>query len=387
MKTKLSYDYEHYASTAELPEADRTLVAEAERATRRSHAPYSKFRVGAAARLASGKVLHAGNFESEVTPRGCAPNARCSSTSRPTFPTIRSRRSPSPPTRRRANAIPAASAGRSWSTSNAGRGGPCASSCRAAVRPARSIRPRNSSPSPSSSEMFSSDDILYEDNHLLVVNKRCGDLVQPDPSGQSALEDQIKAYIKRRDAKPGEVFLGVVHRIDRPVSGAVLFAKTSKALVRLNEMIRSGEIRKTYWAVTEQRPDPLEGELRHWVLRDGRTNRSRACDAPKPEAKEARLRYRTLGASTNYTLVEVELLTGRHHQIRAQLSKIGCPIKGDLKYGARRSNPDGGISLHSRAIEFTHPVRREPVRITAPVPAGDNLWAFFARNASEPCAC
>ena len=142
--------------------------------------------------------------------------------------------------------------------------------------------------------MFSSDDILYEDNHLLVVNKRCGDLVQPDPSGQSALEDQIKAYIKRRDAKPGEVFLGVVHRIDRPVSGAVLFAKTSKALVRLNEMIRSGEIRKTYWAVTEQRPDPLEGELRHWVLRDGRTNRSRACDAPKPEAKEARLRYRTL---------------------------------------------------------------------------------------------
>ena len=145
--------------------------------------------------------------------------------------------------------------------------------------------------------MFSSDDILYEDNHLLVVNKRCADLVQPDPSGQSALEDQIKAYIKRRDAKPGEVFLGVVHRIDRPVSGAVLFAKTSKALVRLNEMIRSGEIRKTYWAVTEQRPDPLEGELRHWVLRDGRTNRSRACDAPKPEAKEARLRYRTLGAS------------------------------------------------------------------------------------------
>ena len=155
--------------------------------------------------------------------------------------------------------------------------------------------------------MFSSDDILYEDNHLLVVNKRCGDLVQPDPSGQSALEDQIKAYIKRRDAKPGEVFLGVVHRIDRPVSGAVLFAKTSKALVRLNEMIRSGEIRKTYWAVTEQRPDPLEGELRHWVLRDGRTNRSRACDAPKPDTKEARLRYRTLGASTNYTLVEAEL--------------------------------------------------------------------------------
>ena len=235
--------------------------------------------------------------------------------------------------------------------------------------------------------MFTPEDILYEDNHLLVVNKHCGDLVQPDPSGGSALEDQIKAFIKRRDAKPGEVFLGVVHRIDRPVSGAVLFAKTSKALVRLNEMIREGRIRKTYWALTERTPDPESGELLHYILRDGRTNRSRAFDAPKGDAKQARLRYATLGAGTRYTLVEVELLTGRHHQIRAQLSKIGCPIKGDLKYGARRSNPDGGISLHSRAIEFTHPVRREPVRITAPVPAGDNLWAFFARNASEPCAC
>ena len=142
--------------------------------------------------------------------------------------------------------------------------------------------------------MFRPDDILYEDNHLLVVNKHAGDLVQPDPNGESALEDQIKAYLKGRDAKPGDVFLGVVHRIDRPVSGAVLFAKTSKALVRLNEMIRQGEIRKTYWAVTEQAPDPTEGELRHWVLRDGKTNRSRAFDAPRGEAKEARLRYRLL---------------------------------------------------------------------------------------------
>ena len=186
MKTKLSYDYEHYASTAELPEADRTLVAEAERATRRSHAPYSKFRVVRLHALPAARCSTPEISRAKSSPRGCAPNARCSSTSRPTFPTIRSRRSPSPPTRRCANAIPAASAGRSWSTSNAGRGGPCASSCRAAVRPARSIRPRNSSPSPSSSEMFSSDDILYEDNHLLVVNKRCGDLVQPDPSGQKA---------------------------------------------------------------------------------------------------------------------------------------------------------------------------------------------------------
>lgn len=226
--------------------------------------------------------------------------------------------------------------------------------------------------------MFSPDDILYEDNHLLVVNKHAGDLVQPDPSGEAALEDRIKAYIKSRDGKPGAVFLGVVHRIDRPVSGAVLFAKTSKALTRLNEMIRTGEIRKIYWAVTEQRPEPEQGELRHYILRDGKSNRSRAFDTPKPEAKEARLRYRTAAASARYTLVEVELLTGRHHQIRAQLSKIGCPIKGDLKYGAKRSNPDDGISLHSRSVTFLHPVRKEPLTVTAPVPEGDNLWAFFA---------
>lgn len=225
--------------------------------------------------------------------------------------------------------------------------------------------------------MFSPDDILYEDNHLLVVNKHCGDLVQPDPSGGSALEDRIKAFIKARDGKPGEVFLGVVHRIDRPVSGAVLFAKTSKALVRLNEMIREGRIRKVYWALTENRPEAESGELLHYILRDGRTNRSRAFDAPRPEAKQARLKYRMAGAGTNYTLLEVELLTGRHHQIRAQLAKIGCPIRGDLKYGARRSLPGGGISLHSRQVAFEHPVRREPVEVTAPVPAGDNLWACF----------
>lgn len=225
--------------------------------------------------------------------------------------------------------------------------------------------------------MFSPDDILYEDNHLLIVNKHCGDLVQPDPSGESALEDQIKSYIKARDGKPGEVFLGVVHRIDRPVSGAVLFAKTSKALVRLNEMIREGRIRKVYWALTENRPEVESGELRHYILRDGKTNRSKAYDAPRPEAKQARLKYRIAGAGTRYTLLEVELLTGRHHQIRAQLSKIGCPIRGDLKYGAKRSLPGGGISLHSRRVAFDHPVRHEQVEVTAPVPAGDNLWACF----------
>ncbi len=225
--------------------------------------------------------------------------------------------------------------------------------------------------------MFSEKDILYEDNHLLVVNKHCGDLVQPDPSGESALEDQIKAFIKCRDAKPGEVFLGVVHRIDRPVSGVVLFAKTSKALSRLNEMIREGRIHKIYWALTEATPSPESGELKHYIVRDTRLNKSKAYDTPKPEGKEARLRYRVAGVGTRYTLVEVELLTGRHHQIRAQLSKIGCPIRGDLKYGAKRSLPDGGISLHSRRVEFVHPVRKEPVTVTAPVPEGDNLWQFF----------
>ena len=228
--------------------------------------------------------------------------------------------------------------------------------------------------------MFSPDDILYEDNHLLIVNKHCGDLVQPDPSGESALEDRIKRFIKERDGKPGEVFLGVVHRIDRPVSGAVLFAKTSKALVRLNEMIREGRIRKVYWALTENRPEAESGELRHYILRDGRTNRSKAFDAPRPEAKEARLKYRMAGAGTRYTHLEVELLTGRHHQIRAQLSKIGCPIRGDLKYGAKRSLPGGGISLHSRQVAFDHPVRHEQVEVTAPVPAGDNLWACFENS-------
>lgn len=228
--------------------------------------------------------------------------------------------------------------------------------------------------------MFSPDDILYEDNHLLVVNKHCGDLVQPDPSGESALEGQIKAYIKRRDAKPGEVFLGVVHRIDRPVSGGVLFAKTSKALTRLNEMIREGRIGKTYWALTERTPEPESGELRHYILRDGQTNRSKAYDTPKGDAKEARMRYAVRGISTRYTLVEVELLTGRHHQIRAQLSKIGCPIRGDLKYGAKRSNPNGGISLHSRSIVFDHPVRHEAVAVTAPAPQDDNLWAYFEQS-------
>ncbi|MEG0789555.1 MAG: RNA pseudouridine synthase [Alistipes sp.] len=228
--------------------------------------------------------------------------------------------------------------------------------------------------------MFSPNDILYEDNHLFIVNKHCGDLVQPDPSGESALEDQIKAFIKVRDKKPGDVYLGVVHRIDRPVSGVVIFTKTSKSLARLNEMIRDGQIHKIYWAVTEQRLPAEQGELRHFVGRDNKTNRSRAYDSPRGDAKEARLRYELLGASKNYSLVQVELLTGRHHQIRAQLSKIGCSIKGDLKYGAKRSNPNGGISLHARSVSFEHPVRKEPLTVVAPVPADDSLWSYFQNN-------
>ena len=225
--------------------------------------------------------------------------------------------------------------------------------------------------------MFKETDILFEDNHLIVVNKHAGDLVQPDPSGNSALENEIKAFIKIRDGKPGEVFLGVIHRLDRPVSGAVAFAKTSKALTRMNEMLKRHELHKTYWAITERCPEPPQGELRHYIVRNPKTNKSYASDHPTDSAKEARLGYRLLAGSERYYLVEIELHTGRHHQIRCQLSKIGCPIRGDLKYGAARSLHGGGISLHARSLEFIHPVRKEPVRIIAPVPSDDNLWTYF----------
>ncbi len=231
--------------------------------------------------------------------------------------------------------------------------------------------------------MFSADHIIYEDNHLLAVNKLSGDLVQPDPSGTSALEDQIKSFIKVRDNKAGAVYLGVTHRIDRPVSGVVVFAKTSKALVRLNEMIRSRTIEKRYWAVVERAPQQKEGELTHHISRNTKNNTSRATNTPTPTSKEAHLRYRTLAQGDRYTLLEIELITGRHHQIRAQLAAIGSPIKGDLKYGAKRSNRDGGISLHSRTIAFTHPVSKEPCHITAPTPTNDPLWEFFEKSARD----
>ncbi len=225
--------------------------------------------------------------------------------------------------------------------------------------------------------MFQEKDIIYEDNHIIAVNKRCGDLVQPDPSGASALENEIKSFIKRRDSKPGEVFLGVVHRIDRPVSGVVLFAKSSKALVRLNEMLRNSQIEKRYWAVVEERPEELSAELTHYIEKDPKTRRSRVYLTPKGSAKIAKLKYTLKGASKNFTLLEIELMTGRHHQIRAQLSRIGSPIRGDIKYGASRTMPEGGIMLHSRSMTFMHPVRKEPITITALTPSHDGLWNYF----------
>ena len=227
--------------------------------------------------------------------------------------------------------------------------------------------------------MFAPEDILYEDNHLLIVNKRCGDLVQPDPSGESALEDQIKAFVKRRDAKPGDVFLGVVHRLDRPVSGLVVFARTGKALARLNEMFRTKEVHKTYWAIVGNCPPAEEGELVHWLVRNEKQNKSYAYDKEKPGAKKAILDYKLIGRSERYFLLEIDLKTGRHHQIRCQLAKMGCPIKGDLKYGAPRSNPDGSICLHARRVRFVHPVSKQEIDVEAPVPEG-NLWHSFQND-------
>jgi 23S rRNA pseudouridine1911/1915/1917 synthase len=213
--------------------------------------------------------------------------------------------------------------------------------------------------------------ILFEDNHLLIFNKRVGEIVQGDKTGDEPLCETLKAFVAQRDGKPGHVFMGVPHRLDRPVSGICVFAKTSKCLERLNALFREGDVHKTYWALTCARPDPAEGELVHWLSRNEKQNKSFAFpdDGRRhpADAKLAKLRYRVLRDTDRYHLVEVELLTGRHHQIRCQLSAIGCPIKGDLKYGAPRSNPDGGISLHARHITFDHPVRHEEIAIDAPV--------------------
>ena len=222
--------------------------------------------------------------------------------------------------------------------------------------------------------------ILYEDNHLLVVNKLPGEVVQADQTGDESLDKLLASWLKERDHKPGNVFLGVPHRLDRPVSGAALFAKTGKALERLNEMFRSREIQKIYWAITAQKPVPECAQLIHYLVRNEKQNKSYASLIPKPGAKEAILNYQYLCSSRDYHLIEVELLTGRHHQIRAQLAAIGCTIKGDLKYGAPRSNPDAGISLHARCLSLIHPVKKSPVQVVAPTP-DEALWTWFASNA------
>jgi 23S rRNA pseudouridine1911/1915/1917 synthase len=218
--------------------------------------------------------------------------------------------------------------------------------------------------------------ILFEDNHLIIFNKQPSQIVQGDKTGDTPLSDLLKAFIKERDHKPGNVFLGVVHRIDRPVSGVVIFAKTSKALTRLNEMIKAGQIHKTYWAVVKNKPPEESGYLLHYLKKNEEKNKSFAYDKEVAGSRKAELTYRLISQSQNYFLLEVNLLTGRHHQIRTQLSKIGCPVKGDLKYGFDRSNPDGSIHLHARQIEFTHPVSKEEIRVVAD-PPDDRLWASF----------
>ena len=223
--------------------------------------------------------------------------------------------------------------------------------------------------------------ILYEDNHLIAVNKTCRDIVQGDKTGDMPLSEKLKAWLKVKYNKPGNVFVGVTHRLDRPVSGVVLFAKTSKALARLNEMFRLGEVRKTYWAIVKNKPAADEGELVHWLVRNEKQNKSYACDAERPNSKKAILHYRVIARSENYYLLEIDLKTGRHHQIRCQLSKMGCPIKGDLKYGFPRSNRDGGISLHARKAELIHPVSKQALTIVAPVP-DDPLWRALSTHPS-----
>ena len=220
--------------------------------------------------------------------------------------------------------------------------------------------------------------VVYEDNHIIIVYKESGEIVQGDKTGDIPLSDIVKDYIKEKYQKPGNVFLGVVHRLDRPVSGLVVFARTSKTLSRLNEMFRTGDVHKTYWAITKEQPAELEGRLEHWLVRNEKQNKSYAYTREKPGAKKAILEYKVIGRTDNYNLLEVRLLTGRHHQIRCQLAAMGCPIKGDLKYGARRSNPDGSISLLSRRVQFVHPVSKQLIDIVSPVP-DDNLWQDISK--------
>lgn len=242
-------------------------------------------------------------------------------------------------------------------------------------------------------------EVIYEDNHIIIVSKRSGEIVQGDKTGDTPLSETVKQYLKEKYHKPGDVFLGVVHRLDRPVGGLVVFARTSKALSRLNKMFAEGQVHKTYWAIVETRSEKAvtaagngaahassllsrssSTELTHWLTRNEQQNKSYAYDHEVPRAKKAVLRYRTISRGDRYALLEVQLLTGRHHQIRCQLSAVGCPIRGDLKYGARRSNPDGSISLLSRRVEFVHPVSKELISVEAPLP-DDALWQKLSPQA------
>ncbi|QIK55978.1 RNA pseudouridine synthase [Dysgonomonas sp. HDW5B] len=224
--------------------------------------------------------------------------------------------------------------------------------------------------------------VLYEDNHIIIVNKTVSEIVQGDKTGDKPLSEIVKEWLKEKYNKPGNVFCGVTHRLDRPVSGIVVFAKTSKALPRLNKMFQDKEIKKTYWAIVKNKPQEVEGTLTNYLVRNEKQNKSYAYDTEKPDSKKAILHYKLIGQSDKYNLLEIDLETGRHHQIRCQLAKMGCIIKGDLKYGADRSNPDGGISLHARKVSFIHPVSKELIEVTAPVP-NDNLWKAFEAQLSK----
>ena len=225
--------------------------------------------------------------------------------------------------------------------------------------------------------------VLYEDNHLIIVNKQAGEIVQGDKTGDTPLSDIVKDWLKEKHNKPGNVYLGIVHRLDRPVSGVVLFAKTSKALPRLNKMFAEHDkVSKTYWAIVQNRPQASKGTLTHWLTRQEKNNTARAYDREVPGAKKAVLDYELIASGDRYHLLEIHLHTGRHHQIRCQLAKMGCPIKGDLKYGAPRSNPDGSISLHARNLTLEHPVSHEMISVTAPVP-DDRLWLALCKEVTK----
>lgn len=224
--------------------------------------------------------------------------------------------------------------------------------------------------------------VLYEDNHIIIVNKTVSEIVQGDKTGDKPLSEIVKDWIKEKYNKPGNVFCGVTHRLDRPVSGIVIFAKTSKALARLNAMFKDKEIKKTYWAIVKNKPKQENGTLINYLVKNEKQNKSYAYDTEKPNSKKAILHYKLIAKSDKYNLLEIDLETGRHHQIRTQLANMGCVIKGDLKYGADRSNPDGGISLHAHKVSFIHPVSQELIEVTAPVPE-DNLWKAFEKQLTE----